>query len=869
MTVTETSRPRGPCGHPPAPRRPLQRAVEGRRPRAAQRQRDVEAGGRRPQRPRAHRAGLLARGLRLDPAAGPARAASAGGGSTPSASPASTAAAPRSSSDDRAERRVLHAAGAASTAAPHAGAAARRSAGISTDFARDTADITRPAEHPVPLDPRRGRARDLAAPRGRRPADDRGLRRHPPRHPRQPRRRHRRRRDHRPDAGHRTRSPSRFIGDPELANLPRKFKTAITGHPSLDVVHEINDISLVGVVHPELGAGYDLWVGGGLSTTPRLAERLGVFVSAGRGRRRLARRHLDLPRLRLPPAAQQGPPEVPAGRVGPGEVPRGARDRVPRPPARPTARRRRPPTGPGDHVGVHLQKDGNFYVGATPTVGRISGTPADRARRPRRGRRLRPGAPHPAPEARRARRRPPTGSTPSSPTSSALGLSARPARSAAHDGLHRHRVLQARHRRDQGHGRHGAIAELERRLADLVDDGSLTRRSLNVNGCPNSCARIQIADIGLKGHDRHRPTASRSPASRCTSAAASPPPTATRPASAAPSAASRSPPTDLPDYVERVVRRFVAERADGETFAAWATAPTRSAAVTDHRRPTGHAHGAAPAPQPRPSSRPLADDFNGARRARARTPTADEVAAWAARTLRRHPRRRLLAWRMPCCRTSSSRFAPRRRRALPRHRLPLRRDARDPRQVAEDLADHARRRPARAHRRRAGRRVRRAASTSATPPCAASCARSSRCARTLGGYEAWVTGVRRDEAPTRADTPLVTWDEQERAGQDQPARGVDLRRARRRTPTTTASRSTRCSPTATRRSAASRAPAGSRPATTPAPAAGPASPRPSADSTHDDDRRTPLQPRRSSRHRRSTAATRPAGIRGTSRTTGG
>jgi phosphoadenosine phosphosulfate reductase len=32
-------------------------------------------------------------------------------------------------------------------------------------------------------------------------------------------------------------------------------------------------------------------------------------------------------------------------------------------------------------------------------------------------------------------------------------------------------------------------------------------------------------------------------------------------------------------------------------------------------------------------------------------------------------------------------------------------------------------------------------------------------ARTLPLYEAWVTGVRRDEAPTRTDTPLVTWDE--------------------------------------------------------------------------------------------------------------
>lgn len=31
--------------------------------------------------------------------------------------------------------------------------------------------------------------------------------------------------------------------------------------------------------------------------------------------------------------------------------------------------------------------------------------------------------------------------------------------------------------------------------------------------------------------------------------------------------------------------------------------------------------------------------------------------------------------------------------------------------------------------------------------------------RTLAGYEAWITGVRRDEGPTRADTPLVTWDD--------------------------------------------------------------------------------------------------------------
>lgn len=31
--------------------------------------------------------------------------------------------------------------------------------------------------------------------------------------------------------------------------------------------------------------------------------------------------------------------------------------------------------------------------------------------------------------------------------------------------------------------------------------------------------------------------------------------------------------------------------------------------------------------------------------------------------------------------------------------------------------------------------------------------------RSLKNYELWFTGVRRDEAPTRADTPLVVWDE--------------------------------------------------------------------------------------------------------------
>ena len=70
----------------------------------------------------------------------------------------------------------------------------------------------------------------------------------------------------------------RFIGTTEFSNLPRKYKTSISGCAALAPTPEINDISLVGVEHPELGAGFDLWVGGGLSTNPMFAQRLGAFV---------------------------------------------------------------------------------------------------------------------------------------------------------------------------------------------------------------------------------------------------------------------------------------------------------------------------------------------------------------------------------------------------------------------------------------------------------------------------------------------------------------------------------------------------------------------------------------------------------------
>jgi sulfite reductase (ferredoxin) len=71
-------------------------------------------------------------------------------------------------------------------------------------------------------------------------------------------------------------------GAPEFYNLPRKFKTTITGCRVWCSYPEINDVGFTGLVHPRTGeVGFSLRVGGGLSTEPHLAVRLDAFVRWG------------------------------------------------------------------------------------------------------------------------------------------------------------------------------------------------------------------------------------------------------------------------------------------------------------------------------------------------------------------------------------------------------------------------------------------------------------------------------------------------------------------------------------------------------------------------------------------------------------
>ena len=149
---------------------------------------------------------------------------------------------------------------------------------IGQDFARDTADVTDRENiqyhwiriEDVPQIWERLDDVGLSTPRG--------LRRLAAPVPRLAGRRRRRGRDHRRHRRRSTRSSSASSATRSSPTCPRKFKTALTGHPSHDVSPETNDVSFVGTVHPEHGPGFDLWVGGGLSTNPMLAQKLGVWI---------------------------------------------------------------------------------------------------------------------------------------------------------------------------------------------------------------------------------------------------------------------------------------------------------------------------------------------------------------------------------------------------------------------------------------------------------------------------------------------------------------------------------------------------------------------------------------------------------------
>jgi len=68
-----------------------------------------------------------------------------------------------------------------------------------------------------------------------------------------------------------------FYGNPDYSNLPRKHKISISACADRCNAPEINCIALVGAIR-DGEPGFGVLVGGGLSSVPRLARDLGVFV---------------------------------------------------------------------------------------------------------------------------------------------------------------------------------------------------------------------------------------------------------------------------------------------------------------------------------------------------------------------------------------------------------------------------------------------------------------------------------------------------------------------------------------------------------------------------------------------------------------
>jgi len=358
---------------------------------------------------------------------------------------------------------------------------------------------------------------------------------------------------------------SQYIGDSAFSNLPRKFKTSISGCAAQCAIHEINDVAFVGVLNERGEPGYDLWVGGGLSTNPMLGKRLGAFVPPGQvaevwagvtsvfrdyGYRRLRHRA----RIKFL-VADWGPEkfrEVLEKEYLGYALPDGPAPGAPR-------------DGIRDHVGVHAQRDGNCYVGFAPTVGRVSADTldviADLAERYGSGR-----VSTTTEQKMVILDVPPERAGDLVAELEAAGLPARPSAFRRHTmactGIEfcKLAIVETKARAAD------LISELERRLPDF--DVPVT---INVNGCPNSCARIQTADIGLKGSLVTGPDGQQVEGFQIHLGGSLGGGDGSGSGFGRKVRGLKATAEELPDYVERVLRRFGAAREPGESFAAWTT----------------------------------------------------------------------------------------------------------------------------------------------------------------------------------------------------------------------------------------------------------------------------------------------------------
>ncbi|MCG7289397.1 MULTISPECIES: nitrite/sulfite reductase [unclassified Corynebacterium] len=360
------------------------------------------------------------------------------------------------------------------------------------------------------------------------------------------------------DATPAIREIQKIVTNDEFQNLPRKFKTAISGNARQDVVHEINDLAFIGVEHPELGPGFECYVGGGLSTNPMLAQSLGAFVTLEQvpdvwanvvrifrdyGYRRLRNRarlkflvkEWGVEKFRqileedyLGYALPDGP-----------KAPNNLVDR--------------------DHIGVHEQKDGNVYIGVKPTLGHMSGEQlialADLAERygvtdlrftPFKEVLLLGVTPEDVEKLQADLEEMGLYSNPSEFRRGLLSCTGLEYCKLAHVTTKSRAIELA--------------DELEERFGDL--DSPIT---ISLNGCPNACARHQVSDIGLKGQMVDNGEGEKVEGFQVHLGG-----TIGEGANFGRKVRGHKVlSTELTDYVTRVVQHYVDKREDGETFRQW------------------------------------------------------------------------------------------------------------------------------------------------------------------------------------------------------------------------------------------------------------------------------------------------------------
>src|ERR1700728_917372 len=345
----------------------------------------------------------------------------------------------------------------------------------------------------------------------------------------------------------------------EFYNLPRKFKICATGCPSWCSYPEINDIALTAVKRGS-EVGYSLRVGGGLSNEPHLAVKLDAFVRPDQAVRvargvteifrdqQVLRESRDRARMkylfmREGWTAERFLNELHA-KIG-FKLDPAAEETVPDDILR-------------DHVGIHPQRqDGLVYVGASVLRGRLSGDQLVAA-------------------AELAER---FGSGALRATVSQNLLIIDVPKAKANElageldqiGLHVEGSMFWR----------GAVActgtefcklaitetkGFTRWLVDELEErlpGFDQQLKLNVTGCPNGCGQHWVADIGIEGKKIKHDGALTDAYYFCLGGAVGQHAAVARPVG------YRCPAPLVPEAIERLLRKYLADRNASENLRAW------------------------------------------------------------------------------------------------------------------------------------------------------------------------------------------------------------------------------------------------------------------------------------------------------------